>query len=35
MYYVRHATRTIAYDIFFVLVVIFGAFFLINLMVAV
>lgn len=35
MYYIRNATGTVGYDIFFVLVVIFGSFFLINLMVAV
>ena len=35
MYKVRRSTNTYAYDIFFVLVVIFGAFFIINLLVAV
>lgn len=35
MYKIRSATDTVAYDIFFILVVIFGAFFVINLMVAV
>lgn len=35
MYKIRSATGTVAYDIFFILVVIFGSFFVLNLMVAV
>lgn len=35
MYLVRKATHTIAYDIFFVATVIFGTFFVLNLMIAV
>lgn len=35
MYYIRHATNTYAYDIFFILIVIIGCFFILNLMVAV
>lgn len=35
MYKIRNATGTVLYDIFFILVVIFGAFFVLNLMIAV
>lgn len=35
MYKIRSATGTVAYDIFFIFVVIFGAFFILNLMIAV
>ena len=35
MYKIRSATGSVAYDIFFILVVIIGAFFILNLMVAV
>jgi ABC-type transport system involved in cytochrome bd biosynthesis fused ATPase/permease subunit len=35
MYIVREATATYAYDIFFILIVLFGAFFVLNLMIAV
>ena len=35
MYMVRRATGTVAYDCFFLLVVIIGAFFILNLMIAV
>jgi voltage-dependent calcium channel L type alpha-1D len=35
MYKIRSATGTVFYDIFFILVVIFGSFFVLNLMVAV
>jgi len=35
MYKIRSATGSVAYDIFFILVVVIGAFFILNLMVAV
>jgi len=35
MYLVRKATGTVGYDVFFVLCAIFGAYFVLNLMVAV
>jgi len=35
MYLIRQAESSVAFDIFFVLVVVFGAFFVLNLMIAV
>jgi hypothetical protein len=35
MYMVRKATNTVGYDIFFVVTVVFGTFFVLNLMIAV
>ena len=35
MYNIRNATGTVGYDIFFVLIVVLGTFFVLNLMVAV
>lgn len=35
MYQIRDATGTLGYDIYFVMVVIFGTFFVLNLMIAV
>lgn len=35
MYLIRKATHTVAYDVFFVATVIFGTFFVLNLMIAV
>ena len=35
MYYIRHATGSYAYDLYFYFVVVIGAFFIVNLLVAI
>jgi hypothetical protein len=35
MYFVRKATKSYVYDIYFVIIVIFGTYFVLNLMIAV
>lgn len=35
MYYIRRTTGTSVYDVYFIIVVLFGAFFVLNLMIAV